>query len=143
MTLDTVIAIAGKPGLFKIISHAKNRVIVESLTDKKRFPVGATHTINALDEIAIYTYNDDVPLREIFVTIYQKEKGPTSVKPTDSSTALVSYFKEILPHFDTERVYTSNIKKVLKWYNELVEVNFDFVKLEQEIQNTKQEDSKE
>ena len=137
MTLDKIIAVAGKPGLFKILSHAKGRVIVESLSDKKRFPVGAMHTINALDEIAIYTYDEDVPLREVFVTIYEKEKGKTSIKPNDNSTILSNYFKEILPHFDAERVYASNIKKALKWYNDLVDADFDFENLKKEIETYK------
>jgi uncharacterized protein DUF6852/uncharacterized protein DUF5606 len=139
MTLDKIIAVAGKPGLFKVLSQAKGRLIVESLTDKKRLPIGATQTINALQEIAIYTYDEEVPLREIFVTIYAKEKGKTTINPNDNGAVLTKYFKEILPNFDDERVYTSNIKKLLKWYNELVAVNFDFENLSKEIANSKKD----
>jgi len=143
MTLDKIISVAGKPGLFKVLSQAKGRLIVESLTNKKRFPINAMNTISALGEIAIYTYDEEVPLREVFVTIHEKEKGKTSVNPNDNGTVLTKYFKEILPHFDDERVYTSNIKKLLKWYNELVAVNFDFENLKKEITASKQEASKD
>jgi len=143
MTLDKIIAISGKPGLFKILSHSKGRVIVESLKDKKRFPVSTLNGISALEEIAIYTYDEDVPLRKVFVTIYEKEKGKTSINPNDNSNVLTNYFKEILPHFDDERVYTSNIKKVLKWYNELIETHFDFENLKKEIETSEKEESED
>jgi len=143
MTLDKIIAISGKPGLFKILSHSKGRVIVESLKDKKRFPVSALNGISALEEIAIYTYDEDVPLRKIFITIYEKEKGKTSINPNDNSNVLTNYFKEILPYFDDERVYTSNIKKVLKWYNDLIEAHFDFENLKKEIETSEKEESED
>ena len=143
MTLDKIIAISGKPGLFKILSHSKGRVIVESLKDKKRFPVSTLNGISALEEIAIYTYDEDVPLRKVFVTIYEKEKGKTSINPNDNSSVLTNYFKEILPHFDDERVYTSNIKKVLKWYNDLIDAHFDFKNLKKEIEPSEKEESKD
>ena len=143
MTLDKIIAIAGKPGLYKVLSQTKGRIIVESLTDKKRLPIGATQTINALQEIAIYTYDEEVPLREVFVTIYEKEKGKTAINPNDNGAVLTKYFNEILPNFDDERVYTSNIKKLLKWYNELVAVNFDFENLSKEIADSKKEASED
>jgi Domain of unknown function (DUF6852)/Domain of unknown function (DUF5606) len=133
MTLDKIIAIAGKPGLYKVLTHTKGRIIVESLTDKKRFPVGATQTINALQDIAIYTYDEEVPLREVLVTIYEKEKGKTSVNPNDKGNVLTKYFSEILPNYDAEHVYTSNIKKLLKWYNDLVAAGFNFENLAKEI----------
>jgi len=143
MTLDKIIAVAGKPGLFKVLSQTKGRLIVESLTDKKRLPIGATQTINALQEIAIYTYDEEVPLREVFITIYEKENGKTAINPNDNGAVLTKYFKEILPNFDDERVYTSNIKKLLKWYNELVSVNFDFENLSKEIADSKKDASKD
>ena len=143
MTLDKIIAVAGKPGLFKVLSQAKGRIIVESLTDKKRLAIGATQTINALQEIAIYTYDEEVPLREVLVTIYEKEKGKTSINPNDNGAVLTKYFKEILPNFDEERVYTSNIKKLLKWYNDLVAANFDFDNLIKQIAESKKEASED
>ncbi len=139
MTLDKIIAIAGKPGLYKVLTHTKGRIIVESLTDKKRFPVGTRQTINALQDIAIYTYDEEVPLKEVLVTIYKKEKGKTSVNPNDKGAVLTNYFKGILPNYDAEHVYTSHIKKILKWYNDLVINGFDFENLAKEIANSKEE----
>lgn len=141
MTLEKVISIAGKPGLFQIISQSKSGVIVESLSDKKRFPVNSLHNISTLNDIAIYTYEAEVPLREVFLNIFQKEDGKKSIDPKSSKNDLLSYFGEVLPGFDDERVYASNIKKVLSWYNTLVDSNFDFASIEVEAEE--EESSKE
>lgn len=134
MKLEKVIAIAGKPGLYEILSQTKSGVIVESLIDKKRFPVNSLHNVSTLNDIAIYTYEDDIPLREVFLNIHNMENGPTSVDPKSSKNELTAYFQEVLPDFDEERVYPSNIKKVLNWYNLLVQAAFDFSTLEEDSQ---------
>ena len=126
MTLEEIISVTGKPGLFKIISKTKSSIIVESLTDQKRFPINTMHNVSVLDNIAIYTYEEEVPLKLVFKAISEKEEGKECISHKESSNKLVSYFKEILPDYDDERVYTSNIKKVLQWYNLLVNSNFDF-----------------
>ncbi|MCA0932226.1 DUF5606 domain-containing protein [Lutimonas saemankumensis] len=139
MTLEKVIAISGKPGLFEIISQSKSGVIVESLADKKRFPVNSLHNISTLNDIAIYTYEEEIPLKQVFCSIFDKEEGKETINPKSSKDDLLNYFSQVLPDFDQERVYASNIKKVLAWYNSLVAADFDFTGLKAELE----EDNKE
>lgn len=140
MKLEKVIAITGKPGLYQIISQSKSAVIVESLTDKKRFPVNSLHNISTLNDIAIYTYEAEVPLKEVFYSIYEKEDGKQSIDPKSSKNDLLNYFSEVLPGYDEERVYASNIKKVLSWYNALVTAEFDFVEMKKQLEEENSED---
>ena len=142
MTFNQIITIAGKPGLYEILTQNKSALIVQSLTDKKRFQVTAAHNINTLQDIAIYTYDKDIPLRQVFLSIFNKEKGKTSISPKSQSGLLNTYFREILPEYDEERVYTSNIKKVISWYNLLVANDFNFKDLEETEDNIKTDDSK-
>jgi hypothetical protein len=132
MELKDIVAINGKPGLYEIKAQSKSGIIVESLIDAKKFPVSATHNISALNEIAIYTYEEEMPLRIILKSISEKENGNESINPKENSKLLTSYFREILPNFDEERVYTSNIKKILQWYNLLVSKKFDFSLIKEE-----------
>ncbi|MFK5958492.1 MAG: DUF5606 domain-containing protein [Lutibacter sp.] len=132
MELKDIVAINGKPGLYQIKAQSKGGIIVESLIDSKKFPVTATHNISALNEIAIYTYEEEIPLRIIFKTIGEKENGKEAISPKENGKTLTSYFREVLPNFDEERVYTSNIKKVLQWYNLLASKNFDFTSIKEE-----------
>ncbi len=135
MKLEKVIAISGKPGLYEIISQSKSGIIVESLTDKKRFPVNSLHNISTLNDIAIYTYEAEVPLKKVFLNIHEKEDGKNSIDPKSGKNELLAYFSEVLPNYDEERVYASNIKKVLSWYNALVASNFDFKSLNDDDQD--------
>ncbi|WP_456421576.1 DUF5606 family protein [Lutibacter sp.] len=137
MELKDIVAITGKPGLYEIKAQSKGGIIVESLLDNKKFPITATHNISALNEIAIFTYEEEIPLRIVFKAISEKENGKEAINPKESGKVLTSYFREILPNFDEERVYTSNIKKVLQWYNILASNNFDFssIKEEEEEEN--------
>ena len=132
MKLEDIVSISGKPGLYEVKTKSKGGVIVESLIDSKRFPVTATHNISSLSEIAIYTYEEEVPLRIILKAISEKENNQKSINPKETGKVLTSYFREILPNFDEERVYTSNIKKILVWYNLLVSKEFDFSTIEEE-----------
>lgn len=132
MELKDIVAISGKPGLYEIKAQSKGGIIVESLIDLKRFPVTVSHNISALNEIAIYTYEEEIPLRIIFKTIGEKENGKEAINPKESGKVLSSYFREVLPNFDEERVYTSNIKKILQWYNLLASKNFDFTSIVEE-----------
>ena len=132
MELKNIVAINGKPGLYEIKAQSKSGIIVESLIDAKKFPVSATHNISALNEIAIYTYEEEMPLRLILKSISEKENGNESINPKENSKLLTSYFREILPNFDEERVYISNIKKILQWYNLLVSKKFDFSLIKEE-----------
>jgi hypothetical protein len=138
MGLTKTIAIAGKPGLYTIVTQSKGGFIVESLIEKKKFPITNTHNVSVLNDIAIYTYEAETPLRELFLTINEKEAGKAAISHKESNNKLVSYFSEVLPDFDQERVYPSNIKKVLQWYNILVSAEFDFSTL-----NEKKEEAAE
>ena len=140
MKLEKVIAIAGKPGLYEIISQSKSGVIVESLADKKRFPVNSLHNISTLNDIAIYTYEEEVPLKQVFLNIFEKQAGEKSIDPKSSKNDLINYFGEVLPGFDEERVYPSNIKKILSWYNALVDAKFDFASIKQELEEENAEE---
>ncbi len=139
MKIEKIIAISGKPGLYEVKSQTKGGVIVESLQDKKRFPVNSLHTISTLSDIAIYTYEEEVPLKEVFFNIFKKEEGNKAIDHKSSKQDLLHYFSEILPNYDDERVYASNIKKVIQWYNSLIDSGFDFSSIEEEINEEKEE----
>lgn len=133
MELKDIVAINGKPGLYEIKAQSKGGLIVESLIDGKKLPIAVTHNISALNEIAIYTYTEEYPLRLVFKAMGEKEGGKETINPKKANgNELVAYFREVLPEFDEERVYTSNIKKVLQWYNILAAKNFDFTSISEE-----------
>ncbi|CAA0152476.1 conserved hypothetical protein [Tenacibaculum maritimum] len=138
MEFSKIIAVTGKPGLFEILSQTKNSVIVKSLTDGKRLPITATHNVSLLENIAIYTYETEVPLATILKTIANKEDNKATMSHKENGKKLEAYFEEILPDYDTDRVYVSNIKKVIQWYNLLANAEFDFSKLA--IEETKEEE---
>ena len=119
MNLEGIINVAGKPGLYKVVSKGNNTVIVESLTDKKRAPLYSHNQANTLEEIGIYTYDDTKPLSEIFDNIAKKEDCKQAISHKSSTNELNTYFREILTDYDEERVYISDIKKVIQWYNAL------------------------
>tara|TARA_R110002049_G_scaffold253508_2_gene428865 strand:+ start:5111 stop:5542 length:432 start_codon:yes stop_codon:yes gene_type:complete len=124
MSLDKVLSIAGKPGLYKLVAQTRGGFVAESLIDKKRLSVSVQQNVSVLSEIAIYTLTEEVPLKEVFEKIRKKENGQkTAVKPKDSKDKLEEYFFEVLPDYDEDRVYASDIKKVVQWYNLLQEHN--------------------
>ncbi len=123
--LKEVLCISGKPGLYKLISYGKNLVIVESLVDHKRQPAHSRDKIISLGDVAIYTTGDDVPLSNVFQSILEKYDG----KAIDSANyktaeALDEFFKGVLPNYDVDRVYKTDIKKVINWYNILVNAGY-------------------
>jgi len=117
MNLEGIINVAGKPGLYKVVSQGKNTVIAESLTDGKKTPLFSHNQSNMLEEIGIYTYDDTKPLSEIFDDIAIKENAGQALSHKSSTNELTDYFREILANYDEERVYISDIKKVFQWYN--------------------------
>lgn len=143
MTLDKIIAISGKPGLYELVSGGKKNLIVQSLLDGKRFPISAMSNISTLDSIAIYTDIKEVPLSEVFYSIFQKENGKECISHKESADKLTKYFSEVLPDYDMERVYTSNIKKVIQWFNILLNNKFDFETLAPEIEEETNDESGE
>ena len=123
MKLEGIINVSGKPGLFKIISRSNNTIIIESLTDQKRTAIYSHNQANLLDEIGIYTYNDTVPISDIFTEIAKKTSCGPSINHKSSKDELMNYFRDILPEYDEDRVYISDIKKVIQWYNIMQSVN--------------------
>ncbi|HOF45682.1 MAG TPA: DUF5606 domain-containing protein [Bacteroidales bacterium] len=121
MDLSKILSITGKNGLFKLISQTKTNFIVEALSDGKRFAEFSHTGVAILDNISIYTEDEDLPLTKVFQLIYQKEEGKPIAEISGDKSKLKSYFEEVLPNYDKERVYVSNIKKVLQWYNILIE----------------------
>lgn len=117
MNLSGIIAISGRAGLYKVIAQGKNNLIVESLDDRKRFPAYASDRISALEDISIYTYDEDVALKEIMDSIWKKENAGEAISHKADQKSLENYLLEILPNYDKERVYISDIKKIFQWYN--------------------------
>ncbi len=137
--LKGILAISGHSGLFKMVAESKNSIIVESLDTKKRMPVYSSAKVSALEDIAIYTYEGDIPLKDVFKAISEKEDGGAALTPKSSGNELKAYFEEILPDFDQDRVYVSDIKKVMLWYNALHEKEMlDFSEPEEEEEETKE-----
>ena len=118
MNVEKILSITGKPGLFELKIQTRSGFLVESLLDGKKITVGLRSNVSLLSEILMYTYTEEKPLVDILRTIAIKEnEGPTSVSHKEDNAKLVSYFLEILPDYDADRVYASDIKKLLNWYN--------------------------
>lgn len=142
--LRTILSITGKPGLFKIISQGNRMLVVEDMLTKKRMPVHARDKVVSLGDIAMYTEGEDKPLGEILDLVYENMKGqPIDVKALNND-GLRGKFAEILPDFDRERVYPSDIKKLFTWYNILIGAGFtEFVTKEENGENEDEKTSKE
>ncbi|OYT15629.1 MAG: hypothetical protein B7C24_12070 [Bacteroidetes bacterium 4572_77] len=121
MDLSKILSIAGKPGLFQMVSQSKNGLVVESLVDGRRIPAFSHERISSLEEISIFTETDDMPLKEVFQAIFKKEDGKKTIGHKSSTKELKTLLKSVLPDYDEERVYVSDIKKLVNWYNLLVE----------------------
>ncbi len=142
--LKGILSISGQSGLFKLVAESKNNIIVESLDTHKRIPVYSTSKVSALEDIAIYTETGDVPLKEIFKAISEKEAGGSALSHKAPANELKVYFEEVVPDFDKDRVYASDIKKVLLWYNSLQEKEMlDFSETEEELKEEINKELKE
>lgn len=118
MGLDKILSVSGRPGLFKVQTQTRMGFLAESLLDGRRISVGMQHNVSILSEIAIYTLTEELPLREVFKKIKDKENGKTtSVGHKEGKDKLEEYFFEVLPDYDEDRVYASDIKKIVQWYN--------------------------
>lgn len=125
MNLSKILAISGRPGLYHLESQTRTGFLATSLLDGKRISVGIRDNVSLLSEIAIYTLETEVPLSDVFKAIKEKENnGKTSVSHKDNGSSLEEYFFNVLPNYDENRVYTSDIKKVIQWYNLLLEKGF-------------------
>ncbi|MEE4177156.1 MAG: DUF5606 domain-containing protein [Bacteroides sp.] len=138
MDLSDILTISGKSGLYKVISQTKNGLVAESLTDGKKIPVFLSDRSSALEDISIFTQTEDIPLKEILLKIYEKEDGKSCIEAKEDPAKLKAYFESILPDYDQDRVYISDIKKVFTWYNLLLEK--DMIKPEEPEQEEKPEE---
>ncbi|MBQ4355524.1 MAG: DUF5606 domain-containing protein [Bacteroidales bacterium] len=138
MDLSKVLSITGKSGLFTLVSKGNNNFIVESLTDGKRFPAFSHDGVANLENISIFTNGEDVSLESVFVAMFKKENGAKVSINLNDGNALKAYFAEVLPDYDRERVYVSNIKKVVAWYNQLIDHNL--IDLEEKKEETSAEE---
>ena len=144
MELKGILAISGKPGLYKMLSQGKSSIIVEGLEDKKRFPVYTAHNISALEEISIYTETEDVPLVDVFKNLFEIAEGKETISHKASKNQLEELFSKVLPDYDEERVYISDIKKIIQWYNTLLRNGLlVFDEEEEEVKDDSQELSEE
>lgn len=130
--LKGILSISGQPGLFKLVSEAKNSIIVESLVTGKRSPAYSTSKISALADISVFTETGEIQLKELFLKI--KEKG-SLINPKTSNNEIKSFFEEILPDYDKDRVYVSDMKKILQWYQLLNDKNL--------LENSEEENTEE
>lgn len=141
--LKRILAISGKPGLYKLVSQGNNMLVVESLLTGKRTPAYNHEKIISLGDIAMFTDNDEVPLNKVFESMKQLENGAkASVSTKDDEKTLREYLAKVLPDFDRERVYTADIKKLINWYNLLTEKGYtDFQEKEESDSATEQSDT--
>lgn len=121
MDLSKILSISGKPGLFKMIAQSKNGLVVESLIDGKRISAFSHEKISSLEEISIFTETEDLSIKDIFKMIFEKTEGKKTISPKSPNKELKDFFETAVPEYDKDRVYVSDIKKVLKWYNILLE----------------------
>ena len=117
MSLDKVLAISGKPGIYELKAQTRSGFVAESLLDGKKLSVGLRHNVSVLSEIAIYTLSQEMPLREVFQKIKEKENGGPTINHKVSKDKLEEFFFTLIPDYDEDRVYPSDIKKVVQWYN--------------------------
>lgn len=117
MDLTRVIAISGKPGLYKLISQTRSGFVVEDLDKGRKMNIAANYNVSLLDNVAIYGVSQEHPLAEVFFRIYKKENGGPAINHKESGANLRAYMEEVLPEYDAERVYDSDLKKLFQWYN--------------------------
>lgn len=117
MDLTKIISISGKPGLYRLISQAKGGFIVEDLDKGKKTSISAHNNVSLLDNVAIYGVSEEFPLKDVFAKIFVKENGGPTISHKESGAKLRAYIEEVLPEYDEDRVYDSDLKKLFQWYN--------------------------
>lgn len=143
MGLEKILSISSKPGLYELKAQTRSGFVAQSLQDGKKIAVNLRHDVSLLSEIAIYTQEDEVPLPEVFEKIFNKENGKKSIDHKKSKNELTSYFEEILPEYDKDRVYASDIKKIFQWYNLLIDNGITTFKKEEEEATEAKSDEEE
>ncbi len=119
MSIEKILAISGKPGLYELKLQTRTGFVAESLIDGKKITVGLRSNVSLLSEISVYTYDGEIRLSEVFQKIAEKEDNGPAMSHKEDNAKLEAYFREALPEFDEDRVYASDIKKILNWYNML------------------------
>ncbi len=142
MDLSKILAVSGRPGLYKHIAQSKNSVVVESLTDGKRSSAFINEQISSLNDISVFTEGEDIKLEEVFKKIYKKENGKKAISHNTAPEELKKYFEQAVPEYDKDRVYTSDIKKIIKWYNILIDANILEFNEDEKNENTEKESGK-
>lgn len=140
MNLEGIISVSGKPGLYKVISKKKTGLVVSSIPDGKKHNIFALDKVSALDDISIYTYEDDIPLKDVYAKLFEIEDGKTSINHKDSPEVLKNKMVEILEDYDQDRVYMSDLKKLFQWYNMLVTANLLSIEEEKIEEKDKEEE---
>ena len=140
--IRNILAIAGRPGLFKIVKQGKNMLIVSQLATGKCQPAYARDKVSSLGDISIYTVTDDKPLSEVLELIRDKNDGKKiDIKALGGDAEIRQYFSGILPEFDNDRVYTADIKKIFSWYNQLVDAGITDFTDSEDTEDPKSEES--
>lgn len=147
MDLTKIISISGKPGLYKLVSQTKGGFIVEDLDKGKKTSISAQYNVSLLDNVAIYGISEEFPLKDVFTKIYEKENGGPAISHKGSGAELRTYIQEILPDYDEDRVYDSDLKKLFQWYNilqdkGLVTPETEEVEVQEEISSEKKPEKK-
>lgn len=137
MDLKKILTISGQPDLFEMITNTPKGIVVESIITKKRSQAFASQRVNSLEDIAVYTLDGEIPLKEVFVKIYKKEEGGQAPSHKDDVSNIKQYFEDFFPDYDKDRVKLSAMKRILKWYNLLNENNLidDKIETEEEIKD--------
>ncbi|WP_313580107.1 DUF5606 domain-containing protein [Chishuiella sp.] len=146
MDLSRVIAISGKPGLYRLISQTRNGFVVEDLEKGKKISIASNYNVSLLENVAIYGVSQEFPLAEVFFRIYKKENGGETVDHKSSGTELRKYMEEVLPEYDDSRVYDSDLKKLFQWYNILHKnglLNIDLAAVEAALAAQQAEEAEE
>jgi hypothetical protein len=121
MDLNKILSIAGKPGLYKLVAQSKNGLIIESLLDGKRMNAFMNEKISSLEEISLFSHNEDVALKDVLRNMFNQTKGQKAIDNKADDAAVKAFFGQIVPDYDKERVYVSHMRKVIGWYNLLLE----------------------
>ena len=139
MELQEIISITGRPGLFKVVAQGKNNVIVESIVDKKRFPAYASDRISTLGDISIYTTEEDVKLTDVLASFHDEYKGKECPSHKEDLSVLERLLEKILPTYDKERVYKSDLRKIFQWYNILIKAGITIKEVEEKPEEKTEE----
>ena len=142
MSISGIISVSGKPGLYKVVTQTKNGLIAESISDSKRIPVYASQKVSALEEISIYTDDEDMPLSEVLEKMYKKTGGKEAIDHKSSPEELRTFFKEVVDNYDQERVYNSDLKKLFQWFNILATKGFLEPEKEEKKDKSTEKDAK-